>query len=97
MTAELDLNRCSEMNTINSSTTHHSRPQERKFANKLFIGLGLLVVAAILVALIVGQKREVKPAGTAASTEASSTKPADATAKSNTSSAPESISEQPKQ
>lgn len=77
------------MSTIDSSTTHHSRPGERQFANKLFIGLAILIVAAILIALVAGQKREMKPAGTAPVGGASSSSPGNSTT-------PEPISEQPK-
>ncbi|MBC7419249.1 MAG: hypothetical protein H7328_00845 [Bdellovibrio sp.] len=48
------------MSIINSSTTGHNRPQERKFSNKLFIGLILGVVAAVVIFLIVGQRKDMK-------------------------------------
>ena len=51
------------MSTINSSTTGHSRPGERNFAKKLFIGLIILVIAAFAISFFVGQKRDLRPAG----------------------------------
>ncbi len=55
------------MNTTNTGTspasTGHSRPSERKFANKLFIGLIVLVLAAFAISFVVGQKRDLRPAG----------------------------------
>ena len=77
------------MSIINSSTTHHNRPGERNFAKQLFIGLAVLVAAAILVAVLVGQKQEAKPAGTATTVESRA-------APVSPGSAPEPISEQPK-
>ncbi|MBC7742546.1 MAG: hypothetical protein H7061_10125 [Bdellovibrionaceae bacterium] len=49
------------MSIIDSSTTGHSRPQERKFSNRLFIGIIALVAVAMVVALIMGQKKELSP------------------------------------
>ncbi len=46
------------MSIVDSSTTGHSRPQERKVAKQLYIGIIVLVVAAMVIFLIVGQKKE---------------------------------------
>jgi cellobiose-specific phosphotransferase system component IIC len=72
------------MSIINSSTTGHSKVKERKFSNRLFIGLIALVLAAIVIALIAGQKKELNPT-------ASENKNADST-----SSAPVAPQDQPK-
>jgi hypothetical protein len=48
------------MSTINSSTTGHSPKQERKFANKLFIGLGIAIVAAFVIFLVMSRTSELK-------------------------------------
>ncbi len=58
------LNYGNRMSIIDSSTTGHNRKSERKFSNKLFIGLIALVLAAIVVALIAGQKKELNPTPT---------------------------------
>ena len=52
-----------ENTTTGSSSTGHSRPSERNFAKKLFIGLIVLVLVAFAIAFSVGQKRELRPAG----------------------------------
>jgi cell division protein FtsN len=49
------------MSIINSSTTGHSAKQERKFANKLFLGLGIAVVVAFVIFLVVRQGKSLKP------------------------------------
>lgn len=49
------------MSIINSSTTGHSPKQERKFANKLFIGLGIAIVAAFVIFLVARQDKDLKP------------------------------------
>jgi hypothetical protein len=54
------------MSIINSNTTGHSPQQERKFANKLFIGLGIAIVAAFLIFLVVRQNKDLKPQSTQA-------------------------------
>ena len=50
------------MSIINSSTTGHSPKQERKFANKLFLGLGLLIAVAFVIFLLTSQSQELKTA-----------------------------------
>lgn len=58
----MDISNTSNTNT-SSSSTGHSRPKERIFANKLFIGLIVLVLAAFAISFIIGQNRELRPAG----------------------------------
>ena len=42
------------MSIIDSSTTGHNQVQERKFSNKLFIGLGIIIVIAVVAFVIAG-------------------------------------------
>ena len=48
------------MNTNHTSPTGHSPKQERKFANKLFIGLGIAIVAAFVVVMITSRTSDLK-------------------------------------
>ncbi|MBC7753228.1 MAG: hypothetical protein H7Z71_03250 [Moraxellaceae bacterium] len=50
------------MSIINSNTTGHSPKQERKFANKLFLGLGLLIAVAFVIFLLTSQSADLKTA-----------------------------------
>lgn len=49
------------MNTNHSSPTGHSPKQERKFANKLFIGLGIAIAIAFVAFLVTSRTSELKP------------------------------------
>ncbi len=49
------------MSIINSSTTGHSPKEERKFTNKLFLGLGVIIVLAFIVFLVARQGKNLKP------------------------------------
>ena len=48
------------MNTNQSGPTGHSPKQERKFANKLFIGLGIAIVVAFLAVMITSRTSDLK-------------------------------------
>ena len=69
------------MSIVDSSTTGHSRPAERKVAKQLYIGIILLVVAAMVIFLIVGQKKDLtnseKPAVGSPQTQELPTSPAE--------------------
>ena len=63
------------MSIINSNTTGHSLKQEHKFSNKLFIGLGLAAVAAIVVFVIAGTRSGPEPVPTSKAQSTSDTVP----------------------
>lgn len=48
------------MNTNHTSPTGHSPRQERKFANKLFLGLGIAIVVAFVVVMITSRNSDLK-------------------------------------
>ena len=43
---------------MNSNTTGHSRSKDISFSKKLFIGLGIAIVAAVAFFLLIGQRKE---------------------------------------
>lgn len=48
------------MNTNKTNPTGHSPKQERKFANKLFIGLGIAIVVAFVAFLVTSRTSDLK-------------------------------------
>lgn len=48
------------MNTNQSNPTGHSPKQERKFANKLFIGLGIAIFVAFVAFLVTSRSSDLK-------------------------------------
>ncbi len=64
------------MSIIDSSTTGHSRPQERKVANRLYAGIAIAVAVALVCAIIIGRSRSLNPLKTdEASQQSMSTNP----------------------
>ena len=81
------------MNTLNQNPTGHSRKEDIRFSKKLFIGLGIAIVAAMLIFLMIGQRKDlsttspVPPATSEAAKNAPGSVPA---------STPTPVSEQPR-
>lgn len=72
------------MSIIDSSTTGHSRPEERKVAKRLYAGIAIAVVVALVCAILIGRSRNLNPLKTNEASQQSM---------SNT---PQPISEQPR-
>ena len=70
------------MNTINQNSTGHSRSADISFSKKLFIGLGIAIVAAMIFFVLLGQRKDLSPTApnqAPATSEAAKSAPAENT------------------